>query len=95
MRVNAYVEVVADGGEPVLRCRCGHVLGPATESYKRYSLEARYQVQEAGPLSNPYGLGGDRFELREYYCPRCVVRYESEVALRSDPVLHDVELHTT
>ncbi len=93
MNVNAYIEVTRDADQgSVTRCRCGFVLGPASGNYKLYSLEARYPVQHAGPHVNPYRLGGARFELREYYCPACLVLFETEVALCDDPVLHDVEL---
>lgn len=92
IRVNEYIGFAHDEGRAVLQCRCGHVLGPAEGCYKDYSLEARYPIYEAGPYTDPYRLGADKFELREYYCPQCLVRYEAEVALRSDPVLRDVEL---
>lgn len=93
VNINVYIEVSQDAERgAVMRCRCGLVLGPATGNYKRYSLEARYPVQHAGPHVNPYRLGGERFELREYYCPACLVLFETEVALVGDPVLHDVEL---
>lgn len=90
MRINAYITVEGHGDQAVLRCRCDHLLGPASEGYKRRSLESRRPIQAAGSRSNPYGLGGDRFELREYACPSCQVLYEVEVALRGDPVLDDV-----
>lgn len=94
VNVNTYIDVTQDADHgAAMRCRCGLVLGPATGDYKLLSLEARYPVQHAGPHVNPYRLGGERFELREYYCPACLVLFEAEVALRDDPVLHDVELH--
>lgn len=93
VNINAYIEVDQDAERgAVMRCRCGLLLGSASGNYKLYSLEARYPVQHAGPHVNPYRLGGDRFELREYYCPACLVLFETEVALCDDPVLHDVEL---
>lgn len=92
-RINAYISFDRDGaGALLMRCRCGAALGSASGNYKEQSLEARYPVRRAGPYANPYGLGGNRFELREYYCPSCLVLYETEVALVGDPVLADVAL---
>jgi acetone carboxylase gamma subunit len=92
MRVNLYLTVESGASGPVLRCRCGHELGPAERPYKELALEARQPLQALGPQVDPDGLGGDRFELREYYCPACLVLYESEVARRDDALLVDVEL---
>jgi acetone carboxylase gamma subunit len=92
MKANAYVHVTEHDGELVLRCRCGHVLGPASESYKRLSHETRRPIQAAGSCADPYRIGEGRFELREYSCPSCLVLYEIEVALTGDPILDDVLL---
>jgi acetone carboxylase gamma subunit len=92
MRINAYLTVDSGAGGPVLRCHCGHVLGPADRPYKELSLEARLPVAALGPHVDPDGLGGDRFEVREYYCPGCLVLFESEVARPDDALLVDVEL---
>lgn len=92
MRINAYLEVSTDArGVAVIRCRqCNASLGPADSSYKNFSAEARKPLPELGPR---YAARESRFELREYYCPSCFVLLDVEVALRDDPVLHDVELH--
>jgi N-methylhydantoinase B len=92
MKVNAYVHVTDHEGGLVLRCRCGHLLGPASESYKRLSKETRRPIQAAGSCADPYRIGAGRFELREYACPACLVLYETEVALRDDPIWDDVLL---
>lgn len=77
------------GKEPVYRCRCGCVLGPAVASYKQYAALARYPVQAIGPEVNPHRVGGARFELREFYCPACYTRLEVEIARPGDPLLED------
>lgn len=92
MRINVYLTVESGDAGPVLRCSCGHVLGPAERPYKELSLEARRPLQALGPQVDPDRLGEDRFELREYCCPACLVLYETEVARPSDPLLVDVEL---
>jgi N-methylhydantoinase B len=80
------------GGEPVHRCRCGHGLGPADGSYKRFAARARFPVQRLGPEVNPHRVNGERFELREFYCPGCWTRLEVEIARPDDPLLADAEL---
>ena len=91
-RINAYLAIESIDGRAMMRCRCGAVLGSADDDYKSLSLEARYPIQHAGPLSNPYELGDNSFELREYYCPTCLVLFETDVAMRGDPNVRDVEL---
>jgi len=76
-------------GQARLRCACGCVLGPASEPYKSLSASARYPVQRIGPHVNPHHVGGDRFELREFYCPGCFTLLATEIARRDDPVLDD------
>ncbi len=80
------------GDSPVVRCRCGYVLGSADVPYKRFTAMARYPVQHIGPEVNPNHVEGDRFEVREFYCPNCFVRLEVEIARRDDPVLDDAGL---
>jgi acetone carboxylase gamma subunit len=92
VRINAYLAVVRDDSGAVVKCQCGHELGPANRPYKELALEARRPVQSLGPYFDPDGVGDDRFEVREYFCPGCTVLLEVEVARPSDPLLVDVEL---
>ena len=80
------------GAEPVHRCRCGHALGPADGSYKRFAARARFPVQRIGPEVNPHRVNGSRFELREFFCPRCWTRLEVEIARPDDRILEDALL---
>jgi len=83
------------GDLAVIRCRCGYVLGSADVRYKRLAAVARYPVQHIGPEVNPHRVGGDRFELREFYCPHCLTRLEVEIARTGDPILDDAGLSST
>ena len=76
----------------VYRCRCGHVLGPTAQAYKELSAQARFPVQRIGPEVNPAHINGDRFELREFYCPGCFTLLEVEIARPTDPILDDARL---
>lgn len=77
------------GDQARLRCACGCILGPATAPYKSLTATARYPVQRIGPHVNPHHVGGDRFELREFYCPGCFTLLDTEIARLDDPVLDD------
>jgi N-methylhydantoinase B len=80
------------GAEPVHRCRCGFVLGPARHAWQDLAALARFPVQRIGPEVNPHRVNGARFELRELYCPGCLTLLGAEIARPSDPVLHDATL---
>ena len=94
LRINAYLDVCTDdNGDTVIRCnQCGSTLGPAEESYKKFCLEARRPLTALGLNCAAPAGGEERFELREYFCPSCHIVLDTEVALKGDPVLHDVEL---
>lgn len=74
---NLYVELV--NGTESVHCRCGAVLGPADRDPKSLLSVKQADLAKAGPNVNPYGIGGRRFSLREYYCPRCLRLIEVEV----------------
>jgi len=84
--------VYCQPGASTLRCRCGHVLGPAERSPKFGGAMARYPVQAIGPEVNPHAVNGARFELREFYCPACLTRLEVEIARPGDPLVDDASV---
>ena len=71
------------------------MLGPVDVAYKQLAARATYPVQRIGPEVNPYRIGGNRFELREFYCPRCFTLLEVEIARPRDPILDDARLALT
>jgi acetone carboxylase gamma subunit len=48
-------------------------------------------VKEAGPHVNEFDVAR-RFVYRQFYCPGCLRRLETEVCLKDEPILHDVEV---
>jgi acetone carboxylase gamma subunit len=84
-----HIEQRDDG--PVFVCRCGTVLGDARRNFKEFTLMEEGPVHEAGLRVNPYRVGG-RFVFRQFYCPACLVRLETEVALKDEPILWDIEV---
>lgn len=93
MRIGEYLEQVrkADGSE-VIRCRCGHEICRADENYKLHLARRVGPVRCANRHVNPLGLGGERFEFRQFLCPACGLQLETEVALATDPVLWDTQI---
>ena len=85
------LSLVAGDGGGAIRCRCGEVLGPAVHGYKALSLCRESTVQRAGLAVDRFGLA-TRFVLREFFCPACQTCLATEVALRDDPALSDIEL---
>lgn len=89
--VNEFVRVTRVDGKPMLRCRCGHVLGDARKNVKEFTLMEEGLVKEAGPYVNQFEVN-DRFVFRRFYCPSCLRRLETEVCLKDEPVLWDAEI---
>ncbi|MDP7643488.1 MAG: acetone carboxylase subunit gamma [Anaerolineales bacterium] len=82
-----------ESGDKVVRCaRCEYDLCPATENHRLHALLHEGPVQEAGPHVNPHHLHGDKFVFRRFYCPNCVAQISTEVALKNEPILWDIEL---
>jgi acetone carboxylase gamma subunit len=79
---------------PVFVCQCGHELGDARQNFKSFTLMEEGPVHDAGLRVNPYGVG-DRFVFRQFYCPGCLLRLETEVALKDEPILWDIEIVTS
>ena len=91
--LNEFLEIAHNGERAVIRCtRCGYDLCAATENHKLHARMEERPVQDAGPHVNPHHVGGDRFILRQFYCPNCLAQINTEVALRGEPILWDVEL---
>jgi N-methylhydantoinase B len=92
--LNEFLKIVSlDDGRQVIRCtRCDHELGPASENHRLHALMHEGPVQEAGPHVNPHHLHGDKFVFRQFYCPNCVALLSTEVALKGEPILWDIEL---
>jgi N-methylhydantoinase B len=92
VRLSETLFVDPRAGAGVYRCRCGQSLGPIDVPYRRLAARARFPVQHIGPEVNPDGIGGARFELREFYCPGCFTLLDVEIARPEDPVLDDARL---
>jgi N-methylhydantoinase B len=79
-RLSSNLYVASVDGQEMLHCHCGAALGPGDKDPKSVLLVKQAELSKAGPNVNPYGLGAQRFFLREYYCPACLRLIETEVA---------------
>ncbi len=87
-KVLEYVEIDRDSqGGKVYKCtECGFVLGPADKGFKEYAVVkerpyADYVAMKV--LLNP----SDRFVIREFYCPKCAIRFDVESVMKDEPYL--------
>ncbi|WP_051579665.1 hydantoinase B/oxoprolinase family protein [Pseudonocardia acaciae] len=72
---------------PVYRTAAGYILGPADRPWHRLAAIGRFPVQRIGPEVNPHRVNGERFELRELYCPGTFALLDVEIARVGDPLL--------
>jgi N-methylhydantoinase B len=89
--VNEFMRIIRDGGASVIQCACGQILSDASRSFKQGTLMEEGLVKEAGPYVNQFDVA-QRFVFRQFYCPGCLRRLETEVCLRGEPILHDAEV---
>ncbi len=89
--VNEFLHIVRDGGASVIQCSCGQILTDASANFKDGTLMEEGLVKEAGPFVNQFDVAR-RFVFRQFYCPGCLRRLETEGCLKDEPVLHDVEV---
>ena len=93
--ITEYLEI--DLGTETWHCRvCGHVIGPARESYKRGLLLHDRDPREIydAKIDGAYSYAPDPEWCRvlEFICPECATLIEVEYLPPGHPVTHDIEL---
>jgi acetophenone carboxylase len=95
LRVTEYLDLDLDR-EQWLCNRCGHVIGPARESYKRGCLLYDRDPREIHPPLVPgsFSFSPDPLWVRivEFYCPGCGTQVETEYLPPGHPITHDIEI---
>jgi N-methylhydantoinase B len=94
LRVTDNLVVRMEGDGPHHACaKCDGDLGSTRANYKDHC------VREDNPVSHATPLAGDpsRYidatpEFRQFFCPSCGTLIENEIALSTEPVLHDIEV---
>ncbi len=76
--------------------RCGRVLGPAKENYKKFCLVHDRDPREVHTpiLDGNYSFSPDPLWVRivEFYCPGCGTQIETEYLPPGHPITHDIEI---
>jgi acetone carboxylase gamma subunit len=94
-QITEYLDLDLDT-EQWLCNRCGHVIGPARDNYKKGCLVAARDPSEIwrpiidGPTTFTYPAGWSR--IVEFYCPGCATLIEIEMLPPGHPITYDIEL---
>ena len=91
MRLNEYLGIASGGQGPVVRCRCGRVLGDAADDF-REGLAVRETVDQSDAIISESSTAMPSYTVKEFFCPGCwtlvhteVLMAETETDLRSGP----------
>jgi acetone carboxylase gamma subunit len=92
MPIGEHLHVVARaGGEPVVKCDCGHEFGPYTQNWKLgasiYVRDTDESIQELYP--GPKACDPRLQEIREIICPGCATILEVEAVPPGHPLNFD------
>ena len=95
IRVTEYLDLDLDR-ETWLCNRCGHIIGPARENYKRGCLLYDRDPTEIHPplVARDFNFSPDPQWVRivEIYCPGCGTQIETEYLPPGHPITWDIEL---
>lgn len=95
IRVTEYLDLDLD--RELWSCnRCGHVLGPARDDYKKGCLLYERDPREVHPpiVEGQYSFSHDPLWVRiiEFYCPGCGAQLETEYLPPGHPITRDIEI---
>ena len=73
--------------------KCDADLGPTSDNYKEHCVREDNAITQAVPLAgDPHRYIDAEPVFRQFFCPGCGALIENEVALKTDPVLRDIEV---
>jgi acetophenone carboxylase len=95
IRVTEYLDLDLDRQQ--WNCnRCGHVLGPASENYKKGCLLYDRDPREIHKpiVEGQYSFSPDPQWVRivEFYCPQCGTQVDTEYLPPGHPITWDIEI---
>jgi len=95
IRVTEYLDLDLDR-EQWMCNRCGHVFGPAADSYKKGCLLYDRDPREIhSPIvEGNYSFSPDPLwvQIIEFYCPGCGTQVDTEYLPPGHPITHDIEI---
>jgi len=96
IRITEYLDLAMDS-EQWMCNRCGHLLGPARESYKKGCLLYDRDPREIHPpiVEGQFSFAPDPLWVRivEFYCPGCGTQIETEYLPPGHPITCDIEIN--
>ena len=94
MRMTGYLSIVEEKGRDLVQCKCGHSICSAEQNFKEHVLLIESPLSKVSPLAD-ISRKGSAFVFREFCCPECATLLATEVSMRDEPILHDIELKVT
>ena len=96
VRITEYLDLDLEADEWCCN-NCGHILGPAEESYKKGCLIYDRNPHEVhfpiGPSKEfNFSIDPDWIRIVEFYCPNCAVMVENEYLPPGHPLTWDIQL---
>jgi acetone carboxylase, gamma subunit len=96
IRITEYLDLALDTERWICN-RCGHILGPARESYKQGCLLYDRDPREIHPpiVEGQFSFAPDPLWVRivEFYCPGCGTQIETEYLPPGHPITRDIEIN--
>ena len=94
LRVTETLLLRLDGKTPHHCCaKCDSDLGPAADNYKDHCLRQDNPIEASSPLvGDPRRYIDAEPVFRQFFCPGCGTLIENEIAVKTDPVLRDIEV---
>jgi len=94
LRFHENLEINYASGKSEICCiRCNHHLCASDENYKWYSLCHESPLTAVSPRSlDPKAFVDDVMVFRQFFCPKCAVLFENEIARKDDPPHLDIQI---
>ncbi|WP_353051678.1 acetone carboxylase subunit gamma [Fictibacillus enclensis] len=91
--ITEYLQIT-DGSKQQIQCsKCSHILCSAKENYKLHAIMKEDSIKEANPQNFESRQYVDRdMVFRKYYCPKCAVQLETEVNVRGEKPIWDINI---
>jgi N-methylhydantoinase B len=94
LRIHEHLEIRCASGKSEICCtRCDHHVCASNENYKWHSVYHESPLTAVSPrMLDPKTFVDDEMVFRQYFCPKCAVLFENEIARKYDPPLWDIRI---
>jgi acetone carboxylase gamma subunit len=91
--ITEYLQITV-GPKPMIQCKkCLHNLCSADENYKLHTALKEDSIKEANPQNFDSRQFVDKdIVFRKFYCPNCAVQLETEVNLKGENPIWDINI---